>query len=89
MDLDHYLALFGEDASWVEAQIKAFWDRAYAEAGDDDPYPRMDCGRIARKGVQEQEVEYEATRSCCGQVDVEFGPSPLGHTYMYGFNYGH
>ncbi len=72
------------EAAWLDEQIKAFWART-----EDDEFECTDSFRLARKGVPAEEQEYEEEITCCGKMDLEFGPSPEGHTYWYGFNYGH
>lgn len=86
----NYSEKYGTDAQWVSDQIDAWW--ASNNTTDEEGYERFEClsdVRLARKGDLEEEQAYEDAMSCCGQMDVEFGPSPLGYTYMYGFNYGH
>ena len=72
------------EGAWLKEQIVAFWDRH-----EDDEFECTDSFRLARKGDASEEQEYDETISCCGKMDLEFGPSPEGHTYFYGFNYGH
>lgn len=73
-----------EEAAWLQRQVAAFWDRA----GD---YECVDNTRLARSGDPAEVCAYEAAREggCCGSEDVELGPSPRGHVYLYGFNHGH
>ncbi len=82
-----FIQRFGQvEGEWLADQIHDFWDAA-AEQGD--PYECVDSERTALKGDEGQEALYDDAITCCGSCDVEFGPSPAGHTYKYGFNYGH
>lgn len=82
-------ARYGEDAVWLKAEIDAWWEAEQASAGDDQPYEFCDSFRLALKGNAEEEAAFDAAVTCCGSVDVELGPSPLGNRYIYGFNHGH
>jgi hypothetical protein len=79
---------FGVDeAAFLVREIDAWID---ANGGPDE----FDCAdnfRLCRVGDSVGEAEYEETRNdgCCGSVDIEIGPSPAGHVYHHGFNYGH
>jgi hypothetical protein len=78
---------FGDnELNWLKSQIKSFWGGV-----EEDMYEYPDNFRVALKDDQESEEKYEdaAREGCCGFVDKEFGPSPSGNTYLYGFNYGH
>jgi hypothetical protein len=79
---------FGVDeAAFLVSAISAWFE---ANGGSDE----FDCSdnfRLCRVGDPIGEAEYEDARSdgCCGFVDIEIGPSPAGHIYRHGFNYGH
>lgn len=79
---------FGVDeAAFLVREIGAWFE---ANGGSDE----FDCSdnfRLCRVGDSDGEAEYETIRNdgCCGSVDIEIGPSPAGHTYRHGFNYGH
>lgn len=84
-DLDHLVTAFGDDEyRWLCEQIDVI-DREF----DDEPC--KDNHRYALKGDQTSEAAFEEREShgCCGSYRTEVGPSPLGHIYLYGFNYGH
>ena len=86
LDVDDVEAQFGaEEAQWLSGELKKFWDSV-----DESDYENSDNFRMAIKGGP-SEAAYEDARAdgCCGFSDIEIGPSPLGHTYLYGFNYGH
>lgn len=88
MDIKAEMAGYGEDAVWLSAQIEVFWSVASeAEASDGS----FDNFRVARAGDKDSEERFNEAESegCCGCGGGVFGPSPLGHTYWYGFNYGH
>lgn len=81
------LAKYGpEEEAYLVEQIQNFWSNT--EQGDFDC---VDNIRLARQGAVEECAEYEETQrtGCCGSHDIVFGPSPNGHSYLYGFNYGH
>lgn len=82
---------YGADENWLNCRINEFWADAAQDAGDAEAYECSDNYRLACKQVEGEMSEYEQAqfRGCCGSVDVEFGPSPEGKTYVYGFNYGH
>lgn len=66
---------------WVAAEIASFWT---------DEHENCDNFRFAVKGTDGELHYWEyASNGCCGSDDAEFGPSPLGRTYLWGFNYGH
>jgi hypothetical protein len=76
-----------EEAAFLVCEIGAWFE---ANGGNDE----FDCSdnfRLCRVGDPIGEAEYEEIRNggCCGSVDTEIGPSPAGHVYRYGFNYGH
>lgn len=79
---------FGVDeAAFIQRETSAWFE---ANGG----YEEFECSdnfRLCRVGDFDGEDEYEAARNdgCCGSVDIEIGPSPAGHKYRYGFNYGH
>ena len=92
---------FGQaEVEWLAGEIQAWKER---EDPDDRKYDYADNFRVSLVlefgipivdnhgkmiGVDE---EYADSRDngCCGFEDVQFGPSPDGHMYVYGFNYGH
>lgn len=80
------LAKYGkEEEEFLLGALEGFWTSA--EKGE---YEYVDNIRLARQGDADC-AEYEEIRQggCCGFMDTEFGPSPGGHTYLYGFNHGH
>jgi hypothetical protein len=74
------------DIDWLGAQIADFWSKP-----ENEDYDNTDNNRIAIKDDPTSCAVYDddAGNGCCGSCDVEFGPSPSGRTYLYGFNYGH
>jgi hypothetical protein len=81
--------------TWVieayRASVNAFW-----EGTEEDEYQYADTFRLARKGNEQEEADYETIRQfgCCGSVDTEFvltNPDDSNEvvTVMWGFNYGH
>jgi hypothetical protein len=85
--LDNLARIFGqEEANWLKYQIEMFWART-----DPDAFEFTDNFRLCLIGDELSElffVEQELS-GCCGSYEIEFGPSPLFHTYKYGFNFGH
>jgi hypothetical protein len=82
------LSAFGEDEyNWLRSKIDAMWEQLDTDGG----FECVDNFRCCLKGhAQSVELYFEAMdQGCCGSYDTEFGVSPLGHTYGYGFNYGH
>lgn len=75
------------DIDWLGGQVADFWSDPDFQ-GD---FECVDNNRIAIKGDDSSAAVYETQvmEGCCGSCDVEFGPSPSGLTYLYGFNYGH
>ncbi len=73
------------EADWLRRQVVGFWD----DAGNS--FDGVDNVRIACVDDHDEYVAYEDAISdgCCGSNDMEFGPSPAGRTYRYGFNFGH
>ena len=57
----------------------------------EEDYEYVDNVRVARVGDKAEEEAYEDQKQhgCCGYYDDEVGPSPGGHQYRWGFNYGH
>lgn len=81
--------LFERDAvesRWLKNVINDWW-RIHIY----DEFDCVDNARLMRVGVNDEENLYNEAvcDGCCGSHSVEFGPSPAGHTYLYGFNYGH
>ncbi len=78
-------ALYGPiEGVWLQARIDEFW------AGTEPyEYECVDSNRVKRVGVTSEEDAYDEAVTCCGRMDMLFGPSPGGFTYGYGFNYGH
>lgn len=81
-----YAANLADDGAWLRQRVDAFW--ALPENQD------MECvdnHRIALVGVLSEEAAYDFVRDggCCGSFDTVMGPSPMGRSYRYGFNYGH
>ena len=76
-----------EEASFLAHEISAWID---ANGGSDE-FECSDNFRLCQVGDPIGESEYGEIRNsgCCGSVDIEIGPSPAGHFYHYGFNYGH
>lgn len=74
------------EGAWLRDQVDAFWARV-----EPHEYEFVDNTRIA-SCVKDPELDaYDDLRcgGCCGFMDVDFGPSPRGITYKYGFNHGH
>ena len=73
------------EGDWLVQQLATFWEKAA------DQYDCVDNVRLARVGDTNDEEQYDESKreGCCGFEDVTFGPSPGGHTYNFGFNYGH
>jgi len=71
------------DIEWLAWQITDFWAQNEFEFVDND--------RLAIKGDDSsaRAYDFQVLSGCCGFHDVEFGPSPSGRMYLYGFNYGH
>jgi hypothetical protein len=79
--------MFGAaEGAWLDEQISAWF---VENDPDGYEYECTDSRRMMRKGDESMEHRYAATVSCCGCMELGFGPSPAGHTYLYGFNYGH
>ncbi len=79
-----------DECLWLCEQISC-WHREHDVV---DPtygpvYEYTDSFRLGVKGDEASEAAYTQEMTCCGSVDVEFGPSPKGVTYLYGFNHGH
>lgn len=72
------------EGSWLRSQIDSFW-----ETHSEDEFEHSDCFRLARMDIEDEQVEFENTASCCGSCETVFGPSPQGVFYTWGFNYGH
>lgn len=72
------------ECEWLRSQM----ERIEAEFADE---PCVDNFRLADKSVDSQVRAYDdaVATGCCGSFDTEFGPSPGGRTYLWGFNYGH
>jgi hypothetical protein len=90
-DLEDVEDKFGTDeAKWLSDQIEKFWVESENEDGR-SAYDCVDNYRLAIKGDQPSMNKFDEidSRGCCGSANLEFGPSPNGQTYMYGFNYGH
>lgn len=71
------------DVEWLAAEIVVFWARHV------DDYEFCDNHRLALKGHAESEAVYDEQlllRLVDELHDTEFGPSPSGRTYLYGFN---
>ena len=81
-----YFVALGKEGDWLHRQVADFWDR-----DENQDLEFVDNGRVADEGVPAEVEAYEEAvrQGCCGCVDVTFGPSPSGRTYMYGFNHGH
>ena len=73
------------EADWLHEQINDFWEDMGAG------FDCIDNLRLCRKGDVADEARYDEIErdGCCGSHNTEFGPSPEGHFYLYGFNYGH
>lgn len=87
MTREELCAKYGtRDADWIDQQLFAFWD-----ANGPDGYDCVDNHRLARKSDAADMEAYEtaANLGCCGSYEGQLGPSPDGHMYVWGFNYGH
>lgn len=73
------------EAVWLRVQLESFWQMP------DNDLECVDNYRMCLRDEPTHEAAYEEAmdEGCCGSVDVQFGPSPLGRFYRYGFNYGH
>lgn len=90
-DLEDVETRFGpEEARWLSDQINKFWEESEEEDGG-SYYENADNYRLAIKNDKPSMDAFDEIDShgCCGSANLEFGPSPNGQTYMYGFNYGH
>jgi hypothetical protein len=76
------------DGSFIRGYLTA-WYQAEEDKGED--FDCADNHRTCQVGNLEEMALYEQQEQagCCGKVDIEFGPSPTGKMYRYGFNYGH
>jgi hypothetical protein len=84
--LQHVEATRGRaERDWLLSQVDGFWDL------HEDEYECVDNVRLADDGDELERQAYGAAvdGGCCGGHDREFGGSPAGRTYLYGFNYGH
>jgi len=87
MTREELCAKYGtSEADWIDQQMRTFWNLNCEEG-----YDCVDNSRLARQSDAADMAEYEtaANSGCCGFYEGEFGPSPEGHTYAFGFNYGH
>jgi hypothetical protein len=74
---------------WLRHELDTWWKvESYNE---DAQFDNVDNIRLALVGDKGSEAQYDerAREGCCGSHSMEFGPSPKGHFYAYGFNYGH
>lgn len=83
--LEYMAALPADEGKWLLQQVARFWEAA------DEQYDCVDSNRIADSGNDVEVRFYQGIHNegCCGFVDVKFTGSPLGRTYLYGFNHGH
>lgn len=77
-----------EEAAFVQAAIEAWHEKNDPEGNE---FECCDNWRLCRVGDTVGEAEYEEQQrtGCCGSIDTQFGPSPGGFHYNFGFNYGH
>lgn len=84
---------FGQsEVEWLAEEIRAWMEN---NDPDEREYECADNFRLsqANRDTTFVAVDYEYDKirrnGCCGSEDIQFGPSPDGHTYVFGFNYGH
>jgi hypothetical protein len=74
------------DIQWLADQIRAHWEKP-----ENADLECVDNGRLAVQGdtLTAEVYDDQCNHGCCGSCDTQFGPSPSGLTYLYGYNYGH
>ena len=78
------------ESEWVHDRIANWWMTAEDDEGRPE-FEYIDNERLMIIGDEATEDVYEEAErmGCCGNHSVEFGPSPSGNKYVFGFNYGH
>jgi hypothetical protein len=74
-----------KEQKFLANSVDKFW------SDNSENFEYADNFRLAKVGDSKEEEQYFAIKEqgCCGFHDMEFGPSPCGAYYNYGFNYGH
>lgn len=86
MNLDQEIleSKYGQvEADFVRQAVQSFWTERSEE------FECTDNVRLRRSDESLDDYEESERAGCCGSFSIEFGPSPGGFTYDYGFNYGH